>query len=226
MIRSSSLLGDDRDARRIEGTGELGRVAAVGDARDLRRGEGDDLDVGIVSVDDVEVMEVAPRGAHDDDSPAVHRGLLSACRATPRRGVAAVHSGRRPPGSECPSACWYVPSGVGDAVVSRKSNGRMRSGANRTCETGSTRPMLEQVGGPQEAPLSLVNAPGERRPSRIRIRRRRPAGPPARRTRLDAERQGTAGLPDGLWCPSVSGRVREPATPAIGCRLASSLSES
>jgi hypothetical protein len=34
--------------------------------------------------------------------------------------------------------------------------------------------------------LSTVNAAGARRPARVRIRRRRPAAPPARLTRLDA----------------------------------------
>jgi hypothetical protein len=43
----------------------------------------------------------------------------------------------------------------------------------------------------QEAKLSLLNAAGARRPPRVRIRRRRPAVPPARLTRLNAKSMRT-----------------------------------
>ncbi len=66
------VLRDDRDARRVERTGELRRVATPGDAGDLGRREGDDLDARVVAVDDVEVVEVAPGGPHDHDLRAVH----------------------------------------------------------------------------------------------------------------------------------------------------------
>ncbi len=46
-------------------------------SRDLGGREGDHLDAGVVAVDDVEVVEVAPRGAHDHDLRAVQgRPLL------------------------------------------------------------------------------------------------------------------------------------------------------
>ncbi len=88
------LLGEDRDPGRMELARQLGRIAPSGDARDLGRGEGHDLDGRIVPVGDVEVVEVAPGGAHDQDSPSAHDGLL--CRSTPGRhsqpGVAiAIH---------------------------------------------------------------------------------------------------------------------------------------
>ena len=66
------VLGDDGDPGRVEGPGELGRVAPVGDAGDLGGREGDDLHGGVVAIDDVEVMEVAPGGPHDHDLRAVH----------------------------------------------------------------------------------------------------------------------------------------------------------
>jgi hypothetical protein len=76
-------LGKDRDAGRIELAGELGRVVAAGDARDLgRRSEGHDLVVGIVTVSRVEVVEVAPCGSHDDDASSCH-GLRPFGKAAP-----------------------------------------------------------------------------------------------------------------------------------------------
>ncbi len=58
----------DRDAVRIALPGEDRRIRAVVDVGDLRRGERDDLGLGIVSVDDVEVVEVAAGGSHDQDT--------------------------------------------------------------------------------------------------------------------------------------------------------------
>ena len=66
---ASRLLGDDRDAVRIERPGERGRVAAVVDARDLRGGERDDTRLRVLAEDDVEVVEVAAAGSHHDDVP-------------------------------------------------------------------------------------------------------------------------------------------------------------
>ena len=65
-------LGHDRDAVLVHRSGKLGRVAASRDAGDLGRGERHDLRPGIVPVDDVEVVEVAPGGAHDHDALTVH----------------------------------------------------------------------------------------------------------------------------------------------------------
>ena len=61
----------DRDAVRIARAGQAGGIAAAGDARDLRRREGDDLAGGIVAIDDVEVVEVAAGRAQDDDASQV-----------------------------------------------------------------------------------------------------------------------------------------------------------
>jgi hypothetical protein len=80
-------LGDDRDAGGIRRAGELGRVAPTGDARDLGGGEGHDLDGRVVTVDDVEVMEVATRRAHDHDACPMHGGsLLWGSPDAPRAG--------------------------------------------------------------------------------------------------------------------------------------------
>ena len=47
----------------------------AGDARYLRRGEGDDLRVAVAPVHDVEVVEIPPSGTHDHDAP--HRPFLA-----------------------------------------------------------------------------------------------------------------------------------------------------
>ena len=65
------VLGDDRDAVRIELAGERGRVDAALDVGNLRRGEGDHLVVLAAAIDEVEVVEVAARCACDHD-PSPH----------------------------------------------------------------------------------------------------------------------------------------------------------
>ena len=60
-------LGLDRDALGIELAGQDRGILAALDVRDLRRREGDDPVVGVVTEVGVEVVEVAPGGAHDDD---------------------------------------------------------------------------------------------------------------------------------------------------------------
>ena len=57
----------DRDALGVQPAGQLGRVLAVVDVRDLRRREGDDLVRFVVAEVRVEVVEVPARGAHDED---------------------------------------------------------------------------------------------------------------------------------------------------------------
>ena len=42
------------------------RVGAAFDIRDLGRGEGHDFIIGVIAEEDVEVMEIAPGGAHDE----------------------------------------------------------------------------------------------------------------------------------------------------------------
>jgi len=105
--------GDDRDRIVVQRARGLGGIEAIGDARDLCGREGHDLHVRIVSVDDVEVMEVAPCGAHDDHSPAVLCGLLSSLPNDIARGVAnTLTVVCRTSVDECPSACGRVPLGA------------------------------------------------------------------------------------------------------------------
>ena len=68
-------LGVDRDSLRVELAGEGGRVLAVVDVGDLRRGEGHDVVVLVVAEEGVEVVEVAPRGSDDDDVALGHVNL-------------------------------------------------------------------------------------------------------------------------------------------------------
>src|SRR6266511_966884 len=63
--RVELVLCCDGDPGGIEGPGELRRVEASFDVRDLGRREGDDLDVLATSVGDVEVVKVAPRSTGD-----------------------------------------------------------------------------------------------------------------------------------------------------------------
>ena len=67
-------LGPDGDAVGVTGPGELGRVAAVVDAGDLRRREGHDLRAPVGAKDGVEVVEIASAGSGDDD-PTYHRAV-------------------------------------------------------------------------------------------------------------------------------------------------------
>lgn len=68
-------LGADRDAVGIARSGERRRVGPVVDPRDLRRREGHHERPGIVSEDDVEVVEIASGRPHDHHSP--HTGVPS-----------------------------------------------------------------------------------------------------------------------------------------------------
>src|SRR5664280_3292553 len=63
------VLGDDGDAVRVERSGEGCGIAPSVDARDLRRGEGDDPAVGLVPENRVEVVEIAGRRAQNYDTP-------------------------------------------------------------------------------------------------------------------------------------------------------------
>src|ERR1019366_6461893 len=84
------VLGDDGDAVRVERSGKGCGIAPSVNARDLRRGEGDDLVVGLVAENRVEVVEIAARRAQDDDTPhgALHGrpsgGAPLPCREAPR----------------------------------------------------------------------------------------------------------------------------------------------
>src|SRR5262245_3381781 len=77
--RGELPLVPDLDPGGVEGTREGRGVAAVGDVRDLGRGEGHDLDVRPVPVRRVEDVEVPPPRSQDDDalSPCGHRALPS-----------------------------------------------------------------------------------------------------------------------------------------------------
>ena len=77
------LLEIDGDPIRVAGTAELGWILPVLDERDLSGRERHDVGLGIVPIDDVEVVEVAPCGAHDQDTFARHRPFQ--CRRRGRR---------------------------------------------------------------------------------------------------------------------------------------------
>lgn len=104
-------LGVDRDALGISRAGQCRRVAPIGDARDLGRREGDDRDTGILAVDDVEVVKIAPCCTHDQDPLLIHRGTEPFRRGWDGRGeitrVRAVStrvSARRGPPGQCRTA--------------------------------------------------------------------------------------------------------------------------
>ena len=78
-------LGPDRDADRIPVPGELVRIDAAVDVRDLGGREGDDLVLRGVAEEDVEVVEVAAGGADDHHTLRIHR----------RRAYAAGEDGTR-----------------------------------------------------------------------------------------------------------------------------------
>ena len=75
---STGLTGEfgfrkDGDAKRVVRPGEFGRVEPAFDVGDLRGGEGDDFDLRVVPVDEVEVVEVASGRAQDEDAFSAHR---------------------------------------------------------------------------------------------------------------------------------------------------------
>ena len=70
------ILGLDRDALRIEGTGEGRRVPAALDLGDLGGGKSDHVVVAVFAEENVEVVEVPARGAQDHQSSR-HDFLLS-----------------------------------------------------------------------------------------------------------------------------------------------------
>jgi hypothetical protein len=65
-------LRQDRDPVGVLVARELARVDAALDVRDLRRREGDDLDVVAAAVDDVEVVEVPARSPGDHHPGSIH----------------------------------------------------------------------------------------------------------------------------------------------------------
>ena len=72
------VLVEHRDPVGVAGTGERGREAPVLDVRDLGRGESDDAAVGIVAIDEIEIVKIAPRGAQDHDAGGRFAGLVLA----------------------------------------------------------------------------------------------------------------------------------------------------
>jgi hypothetical protein len=71
-------LGSDRDALRVAGPGERGRVDPAVDPGDLGRREGDHLDVEVGAQGGLEVVEVPTGGSHHHD-PSHAPLLASAC---------------------------------------------------------------------------------------------------------------------------------------------------
>ena len=58
----------DGDAIGIEFAGQRRRITPPGDAGDLRGGEGDHPHRGIIAIDHIEIVEIAPGGAEDQDA--------------------------------------------------------------------------------------------------------------------------------------------------------------
>lgn len=71
---------DDRDAVGVGRPGQLGRIPAAGDLRDLRRGEGYDLVLGPRPEVGVERVEVPAARAQDDHACAIHDSMILHCR--------------------------------------------------------------------------------------------------------------------------------------------------
>ena len=71
-------------------------VRAVGDVGYLCRGERDDLTLRAISVDEVEVVEVPPRGSHDQDASSLHPSSLSDKMYSMRHGAHIVFTARFP----------------------------------------------------------------------------------------------------------------------------------
>ena len=67
-------LGVDRNAGRVERAGQLRRIEPPLDVGYLGGGESHHLKAGVIAEDDVEVVEIAPRRAHDEH--ALHRRLV------------------------------------------------------------------------------------------------------------------------------------------------------
>ncbi len=83
-------LGPDRDADRIPVPGQLVRVDAAVDVRDLGGGERHHLVRVRVAEEDVEVVKVAAGSADDDHSPRFHRGRAYAAREDGTRETTSV----------------------------------------------------------------------------------------------------------------------------------------
>jgi len=89
--RRQLLLRQDRDAVGVVAAGQRGWVGAAGDPGDLGGGEGDHPGLRVVAEDGVEVVEVAPAGAHDHHGP---HGCLSPSDGGPRRPGGSARTGR------------------------------------------------------------------------------------------------------------------------------------
>ena len=64
--------GVDRDAGWITRAGQLSGIGTTLDIRDLGSGEGNNIVVGVIPKEHVEVVEIAPCGAHDDGADGGH----------------------------------------------------------------------------------------------------------------------------------------------------------
>jgi len=62
------LFIDDGNAIRVVSAGERGRVAPIGNLRDLRSRESDHMTARVIPVHHIEVVKVAPGSPHDDNA--------------------------------------------------------------------------------------------------------------------------------------------------------------
>jgi hypothetical protein len=93
----------DGDAVRIARTCQGRRITPAGDAGDLRGREGHDVVCWVVAEGDVEIVEVAAGGSHDEDASGIRRAHC-----------------RRISTCQCPRAPFVFP--VGDRVRARRDS--------------------------------------------------------------------------------------------------------
>src|SRR5690606_17604144 len=75
--RFEFVFATDRDTARVERSCQLGRINPVLDTGNLCCRKGDDFITFIIPVVQIEVVKIAPSGAHDDDFTSLHHELLS-----------------------------------------------------------------------------------------------------------------------------------------------------
>ena len=163
-------LGPDRDAHRIPVPGELVRVDAPLDVRDLGGREGDDLVLGGVAEEDVEVVEVAAGGAdyhHARGSIGgehMQRGRTERARLRPCVPKPCTHGAEKSPS---PTRC----SGAGRSTSSTCPASSRTSSSGGTCRpslagSSSSAPSLGSYCSTSAEPACRTASPGRRRSRR------------------------------------------------------------
>ena len=164
-------LGPDRDAHRIPVPGQLVRVDAPLDVRDLGGRERDDLVRVRVAEEDVEVVEVAAGGADDDHARRFHRaesicseGGRNARDYAPCVPKPCTHGAEKSPS---PTRC----SGAGRSTSSTCPASSRTSSSGGTCRpllagSSSSAPSLGSSCSTSAEPACRTALPGRRRSRR------------------------------------------------------------